>query len=205
MSGQTPGAPGWYPDESTGGTRYWDGHRWTGDARPERLPFAAAAAHKGWGIALTILGPLVIVSSPGQFSPQETEPPAPPIVMFALSVLIGFALIGWGVYLLRGRGPTTKSVVARLEPEQVARTAQAQAQAEAQARARAERASTPTIQINVNNAAPHDDATAAQIKAIANPDTAKALQNLQNLLYTRAITDAEYQAAKNKLLGDLQS
>lgn len=47
----------------------------------------------------------------------------------------------------------------------------------------------------------NDDAT-AQIRAVADPRTAEALQNLQNLLYTGAMTDAEYQAAKDKLLGN---
>jgi len=42
--------------------------------------------------------------------------------------------------------------------------------------------------------------TAAQIRAISNPETAQALQNLQNLLYTRAISDEEFQAAKSNLL-----
>lgn len=45
-----------------------------------------------------------------------------------------------------------------------------------------------------------DAVAAAQINAIANPATAKAIQNLQNLLYTQAITDEEFQAAKDKLL-----
>lgn len=40
-----------------------------------------------------------------------------------------------------------------------------------------------------------------KINALARPETAKALQNLQNLLYTQALTDAEFQAAKDKLLG----
>jgi hypothetical protein len=47
---------------------------------------------------------------------------------------------------------------------------------------------------------PRDDVTVAQVNAVANPDTSKALQNLQNLLYTHAITDAEFQAAKDTLL-----
>ena len=46
-----------------------------------------------------------------------------------------------------------------------------------------------------------DAAHAAQVNAIANPETAQALQNLHNLLYTRIITQAEYDAAKARLLG----
>ena len=44
------------------------------------------------------------------------------------------------------------------------------------------------------------DVAAAQIRAVSNPETARALQNLQNLLYTQAITDAEFQSAKDRLL-----
>lgn len=43
------------------------------------------------------------------------------------------------------------------------------------------------------------DASAAQIQALANPETARALQNFQNLLYSRTITEAEFQAAKNRI------
>jgi|GEM_PF-5212280 len=42
-------------------------------------------------------------------------------------------------------------------------------------------------------------AAAAQVDAIANPETAAALQNLQHLLYTRTITDSEFQLAKDRL------
>jgi hypothetical protein len=63
--------------------------------------------------------------------------------------------------------------------------------------------STPQV-IQVTVAGPStESATAAQINALASPETAKAIQNLQNLLYTHAITDEEFQAAKKKLLGDL--
>src|SRR5690606_40069836 len=44
-------------------------------------------------------------------------------------------------------------------------------------------------------------AAVAQIKAISDPDTARALQNLQNLLYSRVLTDDEFQTAKDRLLG----
>lgn len=42
--------------------------------------------------------------------------------------------------------------------------------------------------------------SAAQISALSNPETARALQELQKLLYTQAISDQEFQAAKDKLL-----
>jgi hypothetical protein len=43
---------------------------------------------------------------------------------------------------------------------------------------------------------------AEQIRAIANPETAQALQNLQNLLFTRVISDEEFARMKAKVLGD---
>lgn len=64
-------------------------------------------------------------------------------------------------------------------------------------RARREARRTPN-QKSAANAELH--LTAAQVRAISNPETAQALQNLQNLLYTRAISDEEFQAAKNNLL-----
>lgn len=45
-----------------------------------------------------------------------------------------------------------------------------------------------------------DRVTTAQINAVSNPQTARALQDLQNLLYTQAISDSEFQAAKDRLL-----
>lgn len=44
-----------------------------------------------------------------------------------------------------------------------------------------------------------DTSAVAQINAIADPQTAKALQNLQKLLYTQELTEDEYQAAKDRL------
>jgi len=187
MSNPINTAPGWYPETSSGATVYWDGTRWTGDSRPPRKAFAAKAAHKGWGIGLIVFGALSVISA---FSPTSTG--ASTASPFTL-VIVGAGLLAWGIYLLRGQGPTTKAVEARLAAERQAQLAQATATASAQT----------GVHIVVN--APDNSAAAAQIRAIADPQTAKALQNLQNLLYTRAITDAEYQAAKNKLLGDLSS
>lgn len=42
--------------------------------------------------------------------------------------------------------------------------------------------------------------SAAQINAVSDPETARSLQEFQKLLYTQAITDGEFQAAKDKLL-----
>src|SRR5690625_3951492 len=47
-------APGWYPDEASQGTRYWDGGRWTDAVRPPRKRFAAEAKHSVWGIILVV-------------------------------------------------------------------------------------------------------------------------------------------------------
>jgi DNA uptake protein ComE-like DNA-binding protein len=55
--------------------------------------------------------------------------------------------------------------------------------------------------VNVAAPAHNDAAAAAQIQALANPQTAKALQNLQDLLATNVLTLAEFHAAKDKLLG----
>lgn len=186
---------GWHRDEATGGSRYWDGSHWTGDFRPPRKPFAAASAHKGWGIGLTVAGALFVVSSPGQFAQPPEDASAPPVVYFLFGILLGLGLLALGVYLLRGQGPTTKAVESRL--------AEAQARRSMPPPPRPSAATSHTINVNVTGGADASAAAAAQVQAIANPETAKALQNLQNLLYTKTITDAEYQAAKDKLLGQL--
>lgn len=185
---------GWYPDEQ-GGTRLWDGNRWTGDVRPPRNSFSAASANRGWGIGLLILGVLFILTSPAQFG--QEDPSKSPAAAFAFALVLGAGCAAWGVYLLRGRGPSTKDVLARLRSEQ------AVAAARHQPPPPSSQSSSPTIQININSSNPVDSVGAAQVKAIANPETAQSIQNLQKLLYSRAITDAEFQAAKNKLLGDL--
>lgn len=42
-------------------------------------------------------------------------------------------------------------------------------------------------------------AAVAQVNAVADPATARSLQELQKLLYTRAITDEEFESAKSRL------
>lgn len=44
-----------------------------------------------------------------------------------------------------------------------------------------------------------EGAAAAQIQAISDPATARALLNLQNLLYSRTISEEEFRAAKDRL------
>lgn len=109
-----PRIPGWYPDPSTRGTKYWDGMQWTGDKRPPRKPFAAASAHRGWGIALTILGVLFFASSPNQFAGGSESSTSSPIVSFLFAIILGIISICAGIYLLRGQGPSTKVVQRRI-------------------------------------------------------------------------------------------
>lgn len=52
----TPGIPaGWYPDASTGQTRWWDGHRW-GAAAPPPSPPVPVRPTNGYGVAGFIVG-----------------------------------------------------------------------------------------------------------------------------------------------------
>lgn len=112
---------GWKPDPETGGTRYWDGRRWTGDSRPARQSFAAQSAHLGWAIALLAVGGLSALGSPSNFFPRtavdratgiETTTTAGPGA-FVISLIFGLACLAFGLYLLRGKGPTTKAVEAK--------------------------------------------------------------------------------------------
>jgi len=111
--------PGWYPDLETGGTQYWDGRRWTGDKRPRRLPFAAESANRGWGLGLSIFGVLSLITSPAQFGNSTPDSTTSPLGAFFTALIMGVVLTAVGVYLLRGRGPSTKEVIARLAREQV--------------------------------------------------------------------------------------
>ena len=60
----------------------------------------------------------------------------------------------------------------------------------------------PSVVVNVSATTNNDAAAAARINALSNPETAQALRNLQNLLHTQVLTEAEFQAAKDKLLGN---
>ncbi len=115
------------------------------------------------------------------------------ILVAVLTALSGGVV---GIYLLRGRGPSTQSVEARL------------AQERKQAKAKRRAANIAGFAAGVGGifrprveSVAGESAAVAQIKAVSNPETAQALQNLEKLLYTKAITDTEYQAAKDKLLG----
>jgi hypothetical protein len=113
------------------------------------------------------------------------------------AIPIGLAAIAVGLYLFRGQGPSTKSVAARAQSDRLSDAVRTSA------RPRATPGATPSITINVGGASAPETQAAAQVKALADPETAKALLNLQNLLYTHTITDAEFEAAKKKLLGDV--
>lgn len=101
---------GWYPDDE-GGTKYWDGKRWTGDVRRPRKPFAAASAHRGWAIGLILVGALVVVGSPTNLMSRTASVSGGGVAGFIVALLIGGAMVVFGIYLWRGQGPTTAQVV----------------------------------------------------------------------------------------------
>ena len=112
-----------------------------------------------------------------------------------LALAGGLALIAAGIYMLRGKGQALKEfdtfyAIQQKKNEDL----MAQGWRGMLGLAPPRNGSVAATERN------HYDLSAAQLNAVANPATANALQNLQNLLYTRAITDAEYQAAKDKLL-----
>jgi len=192
VSASSPTFKGWYPDPATGGTRYWDGSRWTGDTRPRRRPFAPACSTGPLGYLLVFLAVMWLILCVMTF--RETQNGGYIVGGIAFLLLS----IPAGIYLLRGQGPSTAEVEARLAAERKEAKAKRRAADVAGVVAGLGRIGRPRPP-----AAPMsgDAAAVAQIEAIARPDTARALQNLQNLLYTQAITEAEYQAAKDKLLG----
>lgn len=202
MNTSYPTGLGWYPDEQTGGTKFWDGRQWTGDLRPPRKRFAAAAHHRGGGITACIIGGLCFFSSPSQLtnpSPETTDPAA----SFVAALVLSAALVVWGVYLLRGQGPTTKAVLERIRRERLASDAYGTPPAHSYFEpAPAFNSASNTSSNTTTDQTAAATITAAQIQAISDPETARALQNLQALLYTRTISPEEFQRAKNKLLGD---
>ena len=188
MNGSVPTFAGWYPDPDTGGTKYWDGSRWSGDTRPRRKPFASPSSHGQFGGSVLAVGAgFIVLIVMGVFGDHSI-----PLVGLLWVPLIALAAGVVGVYLLRGQGPTTAAVEERLAERRAAAE-----KAENQA-AKMRRRGKPFIGVNIEAS---DVAGAAQVNAVANPETARALQNLQNLLYTQAISDDEYQAAKDRLLG----
>lgn len=184
----------WYDDPATGGTKYWDGSRWTGDKRPRRRPFAAASNQRDMGLLAFFLGlcftALIIL---GVFSDDEND--QLPVAALAFVPLILGVCGAIATYLIRGQGPATDAVEARLKKEQE--------NAKKQRRTANLAGIAAMFGARRSPASSTDQATdVARINAIADPNTSRALQNLQNLLYTRSITDAEFEAAKAKLLGN---
>ncbi len=180
-------APGWYSDPDTGGTKYWDGFRWTGDTRARRRIFAAPAQdrRKGLrGLAVAACGILLsLVTWIG--ANQVAERPTGWGWFVILGLAVGIVGVAVGTYFLRGQGPTTDAVEARL-----ARERQARADTDRRAAHLVRRAPRPAVTTR-----------AARLGAEADPDKAKALKDLEELLYARKISDSEYQAAKEALSG----
>lgn len=185
MNHDVPTSAGWYADPHTRGTRYWDGSRWTGDGRPLRRGFAPAARNDDLVRTIPGLGALFGFGLIGLGSGNSNG-------MVALGVLVVLGCAVATAYLLRGQGATTKAVEERLAAERSA------ADKAARRAARSRFRGVPLIGVHVE--AP-DVVGAAQVNAIANSETSRALQDLQNLRYTRAISDEEFSAAKDKLLG----
>ena len=168
-------------------------------ALAHKCPPAAAAHQRVGGITACIIGGLCFFSSPSQLtnpSPETTYPAA----SFVAALVLSAALVVWGVYLLRGQGPTTKAVLERIRRERLASDAYGTPPAHSYFE------TAPAFNSASSNTTTDQTAaatiTAAQIQAISNPETARALQNLQALLYTRTISPEEFQRAKNKLLRD---
>lgn len=69
-----------------------------------RRPFSAKYAHRGWGITLIIVGALSVLGIASGAIP---------------ALLVGLALIAWGIYLVRGQGitPAKAAKLAQLRAE----------------------------------------------------------------------------------------
>ncbi len=194
MGESTPTVKGWYPDDATGGTRYWDGARWSGDIRPARRPFAASSAHRSEGWSVLTLGGVFTVILVMSFLEEPTVGGYVGMVVGILAVAGASGAVG--AYLLRGQGPTTEEVEQRLKEQSK----------DAKARRRKANIAGALAQLGRGGArrvpeAENADPAAEQVRALRDPQTAKALQDLQKLLYTRTLTEEEFRAAKDKLLG----
>ena len=73
-----------------------EGSREASSPDQARRPFAAKYAHRGWGIALVIIGAAAFFGSFGTMGSSAGEG--------VTSLIIGLGLAAWGVYLLRGQG-----------------------------------------------------------------------------------------------------
>lgn len=140
MKNPSPTFAGWYPDAARGGTKYWDGQKWTGDTRPPRRRFAAASQFRVAG-CLTLLASAVpatlgvlafwipelslwsIFRGPPENFLEEVArnveraqgvDTAHAVATAAVGLTIGACFAAVGVYLLRGRGPSTAAVIERI-------------------------------------------------------------------------------------------
>lgn len=182
-----PRESGWHPDPDTGGTRYSNGTRWTGDLRPPRRAFAAPSSTMPFQYLL----PFFFILMGLLFFMAGTETGS--FLGFYVLLIITIASIPLFIWMARGKGPTTSDVLQRLaEEEKQARTARIKSNLATFVNGFKRRSA---------NDIPGAQGEAAQIKALSDPQTAKALQNLQNLLYTRALTEEEFQIAKQRLIG----
>jgi hypothetical protein len=198
MNEITPTFADWYPDAATGGTKYWDGTRWTGDTRPRRKPFAAAARDNDkFGLLFLALGAPGLAFL-GAFG-DEVEGLWAKLLWFVSGVVLLLALIACGIYLFRGQGPTTASIEQRLAAEEKSAKGRRRSANLASFAERLVGRGRP--QQPAPSMLTRPDTTAAQINAISTGETTRSLEKLQHLLYSGAITDLEYQAAKDKLLG----
>lgn len=196
-----PTSEGWYSDPATGGTQYWDGQEWTGDKRPERRSFAAPYHESVLGYcAIVILGGFSVLIISGVFGGEGFSPFA--LLIVPVLLVVGLAIL---VYCLRGQGPSTQDVQTRVEERRKeAKTKRRKANAWGVVAGVSDAITGSVTQrpssAAQGNAAQGNVAQAAQITALSDPETAKSLKQLQDLLYTRTITDAEFQTAKDRLL-----
>ncbi|MEJ1153988.1 hypothetical protein [Microbacterium marmarense] len=106
-----PTIPGWYADTRTGGSKYWDGSRWSGDKRPARRRFAAPFGTGWMGYLVLAMAAMWVPIGLGAYSDTQAAG------YLVAAILIPVALATTGVYMLRGRGPTTRDVRTRLAAE----------------------------------------------------------------------------------------
>ena len=178
-----------------------------------RKPFAAKRRNALAGVLLLVLGGFSLLLSLVVFSGDVTDSVGEGIAVFLLFFVPAAGLGAWGAYLVRGEGadvlttalPELKTRFRELKQRQKQELENIPPPS-APSNTRATTAApstTPSTNINIDLGSLIDNAApSAQIKALSDPDTAKALQNLQNLLYTRTITEEEFHAAKSKLLGN---
>lgn len=117
-------------------------------------------------------------------------------------IVVGLVLLGAAAYIFRGKGAaaaidTWDAMQSKRREDESKRIEDQKTQ---RMRARADFVATILGRAPAPTGSSVDTIAAAQISAIANPETARSIQNLQNLLYTQAITDQEFQAAKDRLL-----